>query len=183
MSPADAARIMARLSAAYPRWAVSEATATAYAEGLADMHAADVEAAAREWVRQRPSPPSVAELRALTRDLRRERVQTEGMAALPEVGADTPERRAKGRAQAAVLAAWSRGEIDTATLVERIAEVYVGHAPYPADSAAREVMAAHLTMAERLRERGDDGPLLQHLRRARQGGRVTWLPDTNGGAH
>lgn len=182
MTAADIEAVFAVLRAAYPWQRVEPGAQKVWRAALGDLLVADIQAAVAEWVQQSERWPSIAAVREAAKERRRVRQAVEDASqalrfpVLPTRATDTPGERSKGQAQVRNLMAWCRGEVDTATMVERCAEIYVSQAPFPPDSAAGGVIAAHLDLAGRLRTRGD-GPLVRHMRRVWRDGHRTWVDD------
>lgn len=112
------AEVLARLVAAYPRWSLSRETAAVYGDGLDGLDPRDCHEAVREWVKTQPKPPAVSELRAAALACRDRRAPTIPALSPPAGCTD------HGRQQLANLGAWSRGEIDTATMIRDSAGIY-----------------------------------------------------------
>ena len=156
MTPEQVARVLGLLSAAYPRWQLTEATLAVYADGLVGIEAVDAEAAVQDWVMSHAHPPAIAELRSAAVDCRSRRVQPLPERSLPAGRSPTTHTYR----QLANLRAWAEGQISTEAMMRDSAGIYAQAGAWDADEVADAMEQAIDDMARR-RERAPrvDSPL------------------------
>lgn len=156
MTAEEYARVLARLSAAYPRWKLTEATMAVFADGLVGIEAVDADAAAQDWVMSHAYPPSLAEFRSAAVDCRSRRVQPVPERSLPAGRSSVTH----GYQQLANLRSWAEGQIDTETMMRDSAGIYAQTGARDAEDIADAVEQEIEAMLRR-RERAPrvDSPL------------------------
>lgn len=85
------AAILRGISAAYPRSEWTADTVSAYSTHLADLPAELVAAAARRWIQSERYPPTIADVRRVATDIRREVLELRRSRALLVDGAPDPD--------------------------------------------------------------------------------------------
>ena len=145
MTAEEHARVLGRMSAAYPRWQLTEATIAVFAEGLVGIDAVDADAAAKDWVMLHAYPPSLAEFRSAAVDCRSRRVQPVPERSLPAGRSSVTH----GYQQLANLRTWAEGQIDTETMMRDSAGIYAQTGARDADDVADSMEQEINDMARR----------------------------------
>lgn len=121
--------VLRMLYAAYPRHQAAPQTVQLFVDGMSDLPASELRAAAAAWVRTERYPPSLAELRAAVLELRR----LSGTRSQPQTTADDPRLQHKFALYAANVRDWMAGRYGTAEMILRGAMIYATVPPVPAD--------------------------------------------------
>ena len=156
MTAEEHARVLGRMSAAYPRWQLTEATMAVFAEGLVGIDAVDADAAAKDWVMLHAYPPSLAEFRSAAVDCRSRRVQPLPERSLPAGRSPTTHTYR----QLANLRAWAEGQISTEAMMRDSAGIYAQTGARDAEDIA-DAVEQEIEAMERRREKAPrvDSPL------------------------